>query len=279
MSNESMKDVVRFHNGVMMPQHGFGVYLINEPSEAETAITTAIDAGYRSFDTAQLYENERLIAEQLRGTSPSINDVFMTTKIHNDHQGYDNTLQSFERSMNEMQLDRLDLLLVHWPSRQHLFDTWKALERLYDEGTVRAIGVCNYQVDHLERLATKANVKPMINQVECHPYLTQYALKDYMDEQDIVFEAWSPIGRGSVLEDPVLQEVAKNHNKSAAQVALRWHLQQDSVIIPKSVTPTRIYENTSIYDFQLTEQEMHRIDALNQDARRGPDPDEVYERI
>ncbi|GAK00855.1 aldo/keto reductase [Geomicrobium sp. JCM 19055] len=279
MTSNSIKDVVRFHNGLMMPQHGFGVYLINEPSEAETAIHKALDVGYRSFDTAKLYENEGLMAEQLRNSSVNREDLFITTKTHNDDQGYDQALRAFHDSLEEMKLDYVDLLLVHWPSKRHFHDTWRAFERLEGEGLVRAIGVCNYQIDHLKRLETKANVKPVINQVECHPYLTQYALKDYMEEEDIVFEAWSPLGRGNVLSDPVIEKIANRYHKTPAQVVLRWHLQQDSVIIPKSKTPERIEENADIYNFVLTEEDMMLIDQLNRDERRGPDPDVVYEQI
>ncbi|MBB6451134.1 diketogulonate reductase-like aldo/keto reductase [Geomicrobium halophilum] len=275
MVHQSMKDVIRFNNGVVMPQHGFGIYLINDPS----VIEKALDAGYRSFDTAQMYGNEALLGETLNESDVKREELFITTKIANENQGYDSTLASFEQSLADLGISQVDLLLVHWPSHQHMFETWKAFERLYEENVARAIGVCNFNREHIEKLTTKANVKPVINQIECHPYLTQYPLKDYLDEQEIVTEAWSPLGRGMVLSDIQLEKIAEKYNKTVAQVILRWHLQQDTVIIPKSATASRIEANTAIYDFQLTEEDMAVIDRLNKEERRGPNPDQVFMEI
>ncbi|AJY77843.1 glyoxal reductase [Paenibacillus beijingensis] len=262
-----------------MPQHGFGVYLIEDPSEAEMVVNKALQVGYRSFDTAQFYNNEGLLGRILKESPVDRDDLFITTKITNEKQGYDLTLSSFEQSLQKLQLTQLDLLLVHWPSEKHFFETWRAFERLYEEKLVRAIGVCNYQIEHLQKLETRANVVPAVNQIECHPYLTQYPLKQYLKERHIAAEAWSPLGRGAVLNDPDLNEIAGRLRKSTAQVILRWHLQQDTIIIPKSSTPRRIAENADIYDFELSEDDMAAIDKLNIDHRTGPDPDEMYLKI
>ncbi|WP_342671003.1 aldo/keto reductase [Peribacillus loiseleuriae] len=194
-------------------------------------------------------------------------------------KAYDTTLSSFERSMKKLELSQLDLLLVHWPSEAHFFDTWRAFERLYDEKLVRAIGVSNFQIEHLEKIATKVHIIPAVNQIGIHPYLTQYPLKKYLNDHHIAVEAWSSLGRGDVLKDETSEEIAKRYNKSIAQVILRWHLQQAAIIIPKSSTPSRIEQNADIYDFSLSESDMKKIDGVNKDRRRGPDPDEVYPTI
>ncbi|QDI92368.1 aldo/keto reductase [Salicibibacter halophilus] len=274
----AIDDVVTLNNGVAMPKHGFGVYKITERAEAEPVIERALDVGFQSFDTAQMYGNEALLGKLLSESGVKKEDVFITTKIDNDHQGYDAALFSFERSLEDLQ-GQIDLLLVHWPSGRHFFETWKALERLYDEQVVRAIGVSNYTRDHLEKLLAAANVKPAVNQIECHPYLSQYPLKAFLKEQNIAVEAWSPLGRGAVLGDPQIESIAKDHGKTVAQVILRWHLQQETVIIPKTVTPDRVNENAEIYDFALDEAEMETIDRVNKDERNGPDPDEMFQKI
>jgi diketogulonate reductase-like aldo/keto reductase len=272
----TIEDKIKLNNDVLMPQHGFGVYLIDEPSTAITSINKALEVGYRSFDTAQFYENEDLLGEILQNGPVKRKDLFITTKITNEMQGYNKTLSSFEKSLNDLKLTQLDLLLVHWPSESHFFDTWLAFERLYDEKLVRAIGVCNFQINHLEKLKTKANIIPAVNQIERHPYLTQYPLKEYLDKHNIALEAWSPLGRGAVLKDNILDGIAESYKKSVAQVILRWHLQQGTIIIPKSSTPSRIAENADIYDFFLSIEDMEKIDKLNRDHRTGPNPDEVY---
>lgn len=277
MKKRGLQDAVKLNNGVLMPQHGFGVYKIDSESKAQVAINKALEVGYRSFDTAQLYRNEALIGNILQQSGIPREELFITTKIGNDNQGYDSTLSSFDESMKKLKLDTLDLLLVHWPSQKHFFDTWRAFERLYKEMRVRAIGVCNFQIGHLERLANMATVTPVINQIECHPYLIQSELKAYLKQQNIAVEAWSPLGRGEILDDATLKSVASFYGKSVAQVILRWHLQHDVVVIPKSATPSRIAENADIYDFELTDEHMKTIDDLNRDFRiKGEDPDEIY---
>ncbi|WML28916.1 aldo/keto reductase [Neobacillus sp. OS1-32] len=276
---KTFEDQITLHNGVTIPQHGFGVYKITDPAEMEIAIPKALEVGYRSFDTAQMYQNEAMLGELLYNSSVPRKDLFITTKINNGNQGYDQTLFTFEESLADLQLSQLDLLLVHWPSEKYFFDTWRAFERLYDEKMVRAIGVCNFHQHHLEKLNTKANVMPMVNQVELHPYLTQEALRNYLKEQNIAVEAWSPLARGRILNDPVLEELARNYHKTTAQIILRWHLQHELIFIPKSVTPSRIAENSDIYDFELSAEDMKKIDKLNRNQRTGSDPDDVYPTI
>jgi methylglyoxal/glyoxal reductase len=277
--NRTFADNIRLYNGVEMPQHGFGVYKITDPGEMENAVLKALEVGYRSFDTAQMYQNEGILGELLHNCDVSRKELFITTKINNGNQGYDQTLFTFEESLADLQLSQLDLLLVHWPSQKHFFETWRAMERLYEEKMVRAIGVSNFQIHHLEQLKTKANVVPMVNQVELHPYLTQEQLREYLQENRIAVEAWSPLARGRILGDPVLVELAQRYQKTVAQIILRWHLQQDIIFIPKTITSSRIAENADIYDFELTKEDMAAINALNRDMRTGPDPDQVYQTI
>lgn len=277
--SKAFTDSIVLHNGVQMPQHGFGVYKITDPGEMETAVLTALEVGYRSFDTAQMYQNEGMLGELLHESQVPRKELFITTKINNGNQGYDQTLFTFEESLVDLQLSQLDLLLVHWPSQKHFFDTWRAIERLYEENMIRAIGVSNFQIQHLEALNTKANVMPMVNQVELHPYLTQEPLMEYLKNHHIAVEAWSPLGRGRILQDSVLEEMAQRYGKTTAQIILRWHLQQDIIVIPKSVTPRRISENADIYNFELSSEDMAAISRLNRDWRTGSDPDQVYPTI
>nr|WP_285879420.1 aldo/keto reductase [Neobacillus mesonae] len=267
------------HNGVTMPEHGFGVYKMTDKSELETAVHKALEFGYRSFDTAQMYQNETILGEILHNGPVTRKELFITTKINNSSQGYDQSLFTFEESLNDLQLSQLDLLLVHWPSEKHFFETWRAFERLYEEKMVRAIGVCNFQIHHLEKLKTKANIMPMVNQIEIHPYMTQKELRGYLQEENIAAEAWGPLARGMVLTDETIVEIAKRLQKTPAQIVLRWHLQNRSIFIPKSSTPIRIEENTNIYDFELSAEDMARIDSLNKNHRTGPNPDEIYPTI
>jgi methylglyoxal/glyoxal reductase len=277
--SKAFTDTIQINNGVQMPQHGFGVYKISDPGEMETAVLKALEVGYRSFDTAQMYQNEGMLGELLHESQVPRKELFVTTKINNGNQGYDQTLFTFEESLVDLQLSQLDLLLVHWPSQKHFFDTWRAIERLYEEKMVKAIGVSNFHIEHLERLNTKANVMPMVNQVELHPYLTQEPLRDYLKDHDIAVEAWSPLGRGRILQDPALEEMAERYGKTVAQIILRWHLQQDIIVIPKSITPSRIAENADIYNFELSVEDMAAISGLNRDMRTGSDPDQVYPTI
>lgn len=277
--NRTFQDLITLHNGVQMPQHGFGVYKITDMNEMEIAVSKALEVDYRSFDTAQMYTNEDMLGELLHGCPVARKDLFVTTKIDNSNQGYDQTLFSFEQSLTDLELSQLDLLLVHWPSKKHFFETWRAMERLYEEKMVRAIGVSNFHIHHLEELQTRANVKPVLNQIELHPYLTQVPLRNYLQENNIAVEAWSPLARGKVMGDQFLAELAHRYGKSVAQIVLRWHLQHGFIFIPKSRTPDRIAENADIYNFELTKEDMASIDALNRNERTSRDPDDVYPTI
>lgn len=269
---------LKLSNGVSIPQLGFGTFKIIEFEQAKTAVDAALKAGYRAFDTAELYRNEHILGDIFANCGVARDELFITTKIANDSQGYDKTLKSFEQSLKRLKSDYIDLYLVHWPLKDNFFDTWRAIEQIYEGKLARAIGVCNFHKSHFELLKTKANIKPMINQIEIHPYLTQQELVQYFKKEDIVIESWSPLARGRVNDEPLLIEIAKKYHKSPSQVTLRWHLQKGFVVIPKSANSTRIYENTKIFDFELTMDEIVRIDSLNEGFRTGPDPDYVYEK-
>lgn len=273
----NLQDTVKLNNGVHMPWFGLGVFKVQEGEEVKQAVKSAIAAGYRSIDTAAAYRNEegvgQAIKEALEENSLSRDQLFITTKVWNSDQGYDTTLQAFEHSLNKLQLDYIDLYLVHWPVKGKYKDTWRALEKIYESGKVRAIGVSNFQVHHLEDLKTEASIVPSVNQVEYHPLLTQKELLSYCNEHGIRLEAWSPLGQGNLLQDETLTSIGQKYGKSAAQVILRWDLQHGVVTIPKSVNEGRIQENADIFDFELSAEDMDNIDAMNQNKRFGSDPD------
>lgn len=269
---------ISLSNSVSIEQLGFGTFKIVEQQEANNAVMTALNNGYRSFDTAQLYNNEKILGEAFVNSGVARQELFLTTKVSNLNQGYEQTLKSFEQSLKDLQTDYLDLFLVHWPLKNHFFDTWKAIEQLYETKMVRAIGVCNFHQSHFELLKTRANIKPMINQIEIHPYLVQKELIEYLNKEQIAIEAWSPLARGRVVEEPLLINIGQKYQKSSSQVTLRWHVQKDLIVIPKSVNPLRIVENMQIFDFELTDTEMQQIDSLNEDFRTGPNPDDVYQK-
>ena len=269
---------ISLSNSVSIEQLGFGTFKIVDQQEANNAVMTALSNGYRSFDTAQLYNNEKILGEAFVNSGVARQELFLTTKVSNLNQGYEQTLKSFEQSLKDLQTDYLDLFLVHWPLKNHFFDTWKAIEQLYETKMVRAIGVCNFHQSHFELLKTRANIKPMINQIEIHPYLVQKELIEYLNKEQIAIEAWSPLARGRVVEEPLLIDIGQKYQKSSSQVTLRWHVQKDLIVIPKSVNPLRIAENMQIFDFELTETEMRQIDSLNEDFRTGPNPDNVYQK-
>lgn len=269
---------ISLSNSVSIEQLGFGTFKIVEQQEANNAVMTALNNGYRSFDTAQLYNNEKILGEAFVNSGVARQELFLTTKVSNLNQGYEQTLKSFEQSLKDLQTDYLDLFLVHWPLKNHFFDTWKAIEQLYETKMVRAIGVCNFHQSHFELLKTRANIKPMINQIEIHPYLVQKELIEYLNKEQIAIEAWSPLARGRVVEEPLLISIGQKYQKSSSQVTLRWHVQKDLIVIPKSVNPLRIAENMQIFDFELTDTEMQQIDSLNEDFRTGPNPDNVYQK-
>ncbi|MFF9489025.1 aldo/keto reductase [Streptomyces sp. NPDC014676] len=260
-----------------MPQLGFGVWQVPD-AEAETAVTTALEAGYRSIDTAAIYGNEEGTGRALAKSDVPREDLFVTTKLWNSDQGYDSTLRAFDTSLSKLGLEYVDLYLIHWPApaRDRYVDTYKAFEKLLDDGRVRAIGVSNFLPEHLERLAAETSVVPAVNQIELHPHLQQHASREYHAERGIATEAWSPLGSGKgILEIPALVAIARKHGRTAAQVVLRWHLQLGNIVIPKSVTPSRIAENIDVFGFSLDAEDLAAISALNEDRRIGSDPAEV----
>ncbi|PLT35102.1 aldo/keto reductase [Bacillus sp. V5-8f] len=269
----SIQDCTTLHNGVKMPWFGLGVYKVEEGKTVIEAVKAALHHGYRSIDTASFYKNEEGVGHAIRESGVPRKELFITTKVWNTDQGYKSTLQSFEESMNKLGLEYLDLYLIHWPVKDKYKETWKALETLYKEGRVRAIGVSNFHKHHLEHLLTDADIKPMVNQVEYHPRLTQLELHTYCQENSIQLEAWSPLMRGRLLDNKILNEIGEKYSKTASQVILRWDLQNEVVTIPKSIREDRIIENASIFDFQLTSEDMARINSLNENTRVGTNPD------
>ncbi|SNT57520.1 Aldo/keto reductase [Bacillus sp. OK838] len=274
---KNLQDTTTLHNGVKMPWFGLGVFKVEEGPELVNAVKVAIKHGYRSIDTAAIYENEegvgQGILEGLKEAGISREDLFVTSKVWNADLGYESTIAAYEKSLKKLGLEYLDLYLIHWPVEGKYKEAWRALETLYKEGKVKAIGVSNFQIHHLKDLMKDAEVKPMVNQVECHPRLTQKEVQAFCKEQGIQLEAWSPLMQGELLDNDVLQVIAAKHGKSVAQVILRWDIQNGIVTIPKSTKEHRIVENSSVFDFELTEEELNQIDGLNQNHRVGPDPD------
>lgn len=272
-----LQDTTTLYNGVKMPWFGLGVFKVEEGPELENAVKAVIKRGYRSIDTAAIYENEegvgRGIREGLKEAGIPRDELFVTSKVWNADLGYELTLSAYDTSLRKLGLEYLDLYLIHWPVEGKFKEAWRALETLYKEGRVKAIGVSNFHIHHLQELMKDAEIKPMVNQVEFHPRLTQNELRDYCREQGIQFEAWSPLMQGELLDHPVLKVIAEKYQKSIAQVILRWDLQNGVVTIPKSTNEHRIVENATIFDFELTKEDMELIDGLNQNHRVGPDPD------
>ncbi|GAA1701337.1 aldo/keto reductase [Streptomyces yatensis] len=262
------------HTGLEIPQLGFGVFQV-EDAQTTDAVLSAIEAGYRSIDTAAIYGNEAGVGRALATSGVPREELFLTTKLWNADQGYDSTLAAFDASVAKLGTDYVDLYLIHWPTpaRDRYLDTWRALEKLLADGRTRAIGVSNFQPAHLQRLLDHSGVVPVINQVELHPYLQQGQLRDFHAQHKIATEAWSPLAQGALLQDPALAAIAQRHGKTPAQVVLRWHLQLGNVVIPKSVTPARIRENIDVFDFTLTPEDIEAINALDRGQRTGPDPD------
>ncbi|MFE9388899.1 aldo/keto reductase [Streptomyces sp. NPDC006784] len=266
---------ITLNNGVTMPQLGFGVWQV-PADEAATAVTTALESGYRSIDTAAAYENEEGVGRALTASGLPRDEVFVTTKLWNADQGYDTTLRAFDASLTKLGLDFVDLYLIHWPMPEvdRYEETWRAFEKIHADGRARAIGVSNFQPAHLNRIIQLGGTVPAVNQIELHPRLQQSVPRAFHADHHIATEAWSPLGQGGdLLDDPTLGGIAERHGKTVAQVVLRWHLQLGNVVIPKSVTPSRVRENIDLFDFELSGEEMARIAELNTDTRIGPDPD------
>ncbi|MEU7029094.1 aldo/keto reductase [Streptomyces sp. NPDC046275] len=267
---------VKLNNGVEIPQLGFGVFQVPD-DETTAAVTAALEAGYRSIDTAAIYGNEAGVGRALAASGIAREELFVTTKLWNADQGYEATLRAFDDSLAKLGLDHVDLYLIHWPApaRDLYRDSWRALERLAEEGRIRAAGVSNFQPEHLRRLMDGAALTPVVNQIELHPALQQSELRAVHAEHGIATEAWSPLAQGAVLDDPAITAIAAAHGKSPAQVVIRWHLQLGNVVIPKSVTPARIRANAEVFDFALTDAEMATIAGLDRGLRTGPHPDEL----
>jgi 2,5-diketo-D-gluconate reductase A len=257
-----------------IPQLGYGVFQV-PPKETEQAVAEALSAGYRHIDTAAAYRNEGGVGLALRSSGIARDELFITTKCWNDDQGYEQAKRACRESLDRLELSHLDLYLIHWPVPAHdrYVETWKAFIELQQEGLVRSIGVSNFQPEHLERVIAETGVTPAINQVELHPHFQQVGLRREHERLGIVTEAWSPLGQGLELEDPVIVAIAQEHGKTAAQTIIRWHLQIGNVVIPKSVTPSRIAENFDVFDFELSDEQMQAIDAIDEGTRIGPDPD------
>lgn len=274
---KTLQDTTTLHNGVNMPWFGLGVFKVSEGGEVIDAVRTAIINGYRSIDTAAAYGNEEGVGQGIREglaeAGITREELFVTSKVWNSDLGYESTLAAYETSLKNLGLDYLDLYLIHWPVEGKYKEAWRALETLYKKDRVKAIGVSNFHIHHLEELLKDAEITPMVDQVEYHPFLTQAELHKFCKAHDIQLEAWSPLMQGKLLDHPVLVEIAAKTEKTVAQVILRWDLQNGVVTIPKSIKEARIIQNSQVFDFELTDEDMERISALNENKRVGPDPD------
>jgi 2,5-diketo-D-gluconate reductase A len=271
----SMVPEVTLNNGVGVPQLGFGVYKV-PPAETVAITVQALETGYRHIDTADMYRNEKEVGEAIRRSGVPRDEVFVTSKLNNPYHAYDDALAAFDRSLDALGFDYLDLYLIHWPLPKvgDYVDTWRALEEIHRSGRARAIGVSNFQIHHLERVLDQAETVPAVNQIEAHPYLTQDAVRAFDAEHGIATEVWSPLARGAVVKDGTVQAVAERIGRTPAQVVIRWHLQRGDIVFPKSATPERVRENFEVFDFELTGPDMAAITGLNRDERRGSDPDQ-----
>ncbi len=267
---------VLLNNGQAIPQFGFGVFLV-KPDETFAAVTTALAAGYRHIDTAEMYGNEKEVGEAVAKSGLDRADVFLTTKLSNDAHRPDDARRAFDSSLAALGTDYVDLFLIHWPLPMRYdgdyVSTWNTLEEFYRDGRARSIGVSNFQAHHLRRLHTESEIPPAVDQIEVHPYLTQDELRQFCGEHQIAVEAWSPLGRGRDLDDPTVDEIARRAGKTPAQVVLRWHIERGDIVFPKSVSAARIRENFDIFDFELSGEDVEAISALNRNERVGPDPD------
>ena len=268
-----LKGTFELHNGIKMPYFGLGVYLSEDGQEVINAVKWALEAGYRHIDTAAIYDNEKGVGEGIKQSGINREDIFVVSKVWNADQGYESTLKAFNESLERLDLEYLDLYLIHWPVKGKFKDTWRALEHLYRQKKIRAIGVSNFLKHHLEDLLLSAEIVPMVNQMEFHPYLVQQDLIDYCNNHQIQYEAWSPLMQGHIFNLDSIKEMGKKYGKSTAQVVLRWDLQKGVVTIPKSVKKERIIANADIFDFELSKADMAYLDGLEKSKRFGPDPD------
>ena len=267
------KGTIKLANGVEMPYFGLGVWRTNEGTEVENSVKWALESGYRHIDTAAIYENERGVGNAIKASGIPRNELFITTKAWNENQRQNTVMKGFEKSLELLQTDYVDLYLIHWPVKEKYTATWKVMEEIYRSGRARAIGVSNFLQHHLEDIFGMARIKPMVNQMECHPYLVQQPLIDFCHSHNIVYEAWRPIMHGKVNELPLFIELSKKYKKMPVHIVLRWNLQKGIVTIPKSVHKDRIESNANIFDFELSDEDIHRIDALDRNERFGAHPD------
>jgi 2,5-diketo-D-gluconate reductase A len=268
---------ITLNNGVEIPQLGFGVFQI-PPEQAKEATLTALEIGYRHIDTAEMYGNEREVGEAVRECGLDRDEVFVTSKLNNSFHAYDDALGAFDQTLKDLDIEYLDLFLIHWPlpnSGVDYVETWKAMEKMYESGRVRAVGVSNFQPNHLRRVLGEGTIVPAVNQVEVHPFLTNEEVRAFDTEHGIATEAWSPIARGRVMDDPTITRIADAHGRTPAQVTLRWHLQRGDIVFPKSVNRKRMEENFDLFGFELSAADMADLSALNRDERTGPDPDRM----
>ncbi|WP_027393710.1 aldo/keto reductase [Aquimarina latercula] len=268
-----IKGTFKLHNGVEMPYFGLGVYLSDNDKEVIDAVQWALEEGYRHIDTASIYKNEEGVGTAILNSSVPRDEIFVVSKVWNADQGYESTLKAFEKSLQRLQLNYLDLYLIHWPVKGKYIETWKALEKLYKDGVIKAIGVSNFLEHHLENLMETSEIKPMVNQMEFHPHLVQQDLIDFCNKHHIQYEAWSPMMQGKIFELSILDNLSKKYNKTAAQIVLRWNLQKGVITIPKSSKKHRIIDNANLFDFELSKEDINYIDSLDKHQRLGPDPD------
>ena len=264
-------------DGQKMPQQGFGVYKLTDSATFTQTIKDAYEDGYRLFDTAQMYGNEDDLGTALKSLNVDRDDYFITTKVAEKNQGYQSAIDSVKESLRKLQLDYVNLLLVHWPINGHFFETWQAFEDMKKEGLTKSIGVSNYGMVHLQYLATQAHEIPVVDQLECHPWLSEKPMIDFNNQHHIVTQAWAPLGRGRIFEEPIIKSLAEKYSKSPAQIILRWHLQNGLSFIPKSAHAARIKQNADIYDFQLTSDDMKQMNSINKNVRISQEPELVYE--
>lgn len=271
----NINDCTVLNNGVKMPWLGFGVFQMENGLETEESVSKALEVGYRAIDTATIYENEGSVGKAVAESGIPRQEVFITTKVWNTDQGYDSTLSVFDESLKKLKIDYVDLYLIHWPVKNRSLDTWRALEKLYEDGLVRAIGLSNYKIRHIEEILAACKVKPTLNQVEYHPQLQHVELHQFCKKNQIQLQAWAPLMQGKALVLPEIIEISQKYGKTPAQVLIRWDLQHEVVTIPKSSTPERIAENAEVIDFHLSEEDMARIDSLNREQQVSEYPDDI----
>lgn len=273
--SHNINSTIELNNGIKIPIFGLGTYLAEQGKQAEDAIQVALEAGYRHFDTAAFYFNEESIGKALRESSFDRSELFVTTKVWNSDHGYENTITAFNKSLKKLDVEYIDLYLIHWPVKRLRKETWRALEEIYKEGLCQAIGVSNYTIRHLEELLSECEIEPAVNQVEYHPFLYQKELRDYCRSKDIALESYSPLTKGQRIHDESLAKIANEYNRTPAQILIRWNLEQNIIVIPKSSNKNRIIENSKVFDFSIKPVDMERINSLNENYRCTWDPTNI----